>query len=246
MSKLFKNKAKLLYFAYGVLFFVVLLAALVFMTNYAHIHVYYTLDANKQVVITATSQKADTEATNRELFDWFAAQHNDVNMDTFKFIIYNFQADMSILNTMIVWLAVVGLVSFAALLICANHSRRIYYKSNLICGIVAPLITFIFTIVVMVKNFILMGTFNENAKLFNEVAVIQDPDNQAKIIANGAEDFIKNTQPCNNVTFILFTVLYAIVAIFSIAVIVYAVRRYLSNTEERNEIIRRAAENNGQ
>lgn len=246
MSNLFKNKAKLMYFAFGILIFVVLLASLAYMTNYAHIHIYYMKDSTTGVLqINPTTEFPKTEASNQQLFNYFANYHSEINMEEFKWTIFNFQVDMSSLNTFFITFAVVGLICFAALLICANHSRRVYYKSNLICGIIAPLVTCVLAVVALVRNLLLMGTFNTNYELFNEVAMIQNPANQAKVITGG-KDFVTSAQPCNSTTYILFAILFAVVAIYSIVLIIYAIKKYKDNTELRNEIIRRAVENDGQ
>ncbi len=262
MDKVFKNKAKILYFLFGIFIFAILLASLVYMTNYAHVHVYYT-KANGVISINHTTQKPVTLETNRALFNYITLYHNDITLDNFKNTVFNFQTDMSAFNTLIVTFAIVSLVCFAALLICSNHSRNVYYKSNLVCGIVAPLIVFAFSIVLIIKNLLLMGTFNKNASLFNEVAMIQNSINQSKVVpfdvdmtttvidteseaVKNAKDFVTSAKPCNNITYIIYAVLFIGIAVYSLVLIIYAIKRYMNCAERRNEIIRRAAENYGQ
>ena len=46
MSKLFNSKAKLLYLGFILVFVLVVVLALYYMTNYADIHVFYTIGKN--------------------------------------------------------------------------------------------------------------------------------------------------------------------------------------------------------
>ena len=244
MSNLFKNKIKLLYFGFGVLMFITLIASVMYMTNYAYIHVYYSLDQyTGAVVINAATPKPVTLETNQLLFDYIA-ENTNINIDTFKFDVYNFQVAMSDLNSFFITFCVIGLIAFAALLICANHSRRVYYKSNIVCGILAPLVTIVFAVICLIRNISLMGVFNANFENFNMVSMIQNPVNIPQVIAKGKE-FVTSDQPCNSLTFILFAILFAIIIIYSLVLIVVAIKKYNDTKELREEIIRRAVENNG-
>lgn len=252
MSNLFKNKVKLMYFAFGILIFVVMIASLAYMTNYNHIHVWYSID-NGALAINKTSMFSKTASDNTNLYNFFESNITSVKIEDFKYVIYNFQVGMSNLNTFFITISVIGLICFAALLICSNHNRRVYYKSNLVCGILAPLVTIVFNAIALVRNISMMGVFNNNYELFNKVAILQNPENAASVTvselnaASNVLDFVNSQgNPCNSITFIIFTILFAIVIIYSIVLIVFAVKKYKNTTELRNEIIRRAVENNGQ
>lgn len=242
-----KNKTKIIFMAFGMLMFAVLLFSVAYMTNFAHIRVIYSR-AGGVLQINPESVN-DDGMTNQTLYN-FLVNHAPVkeNWETFKMTIYNFHFGMSDLNTFIMITALVGIVCFAALLICSNHSRRVYYKSNLVCGILAPLTTIIFTVICLVKNLSLMSVFNKNIENFNCVAMIQNPltyTDSMNAINDGNISFVTDAKPCNSLTFILFTILFAIVIIYSVVVMVASVKKYKDTTELRNEIIRRAVENNG-
>ena len=239
MSNLFKNKIKLLYFGFGVLMFLTLIASVMYMTNYAYIHVYYSIDQyTGDVVINAATPKPVTLETNDYLFKYID------DIETFKYVIFDFQVAMSDLNTFFITFCIIGLIAFAALLICSNHNRRVYYKSNLVCGILAPLVTIVFAVICFIRNISLMGVFNANFDKFNMVSMIQNPVNTPSVIKYGM-DFIKSDQPCNSLTFILFAILFAIIIIYSLVLIVLSIKKYNGTKELREEIIRRAVENNG-
>ena len=137
MENLLRKHSKALYMAFGIMLFAVLIAALFYATNYANIRIFYTIGNGGTILISDVTENAEIAGeTNQTLFAYFNNFSQGINMDTFKMTIFNFQHDLSNFNTLIVWFAIVGIIAFAALLILGNHNRNIYYKSNLIGGIV--------------------------------------------------------------------------------------------------------------
>lgn len=242
MSNFLNKREKWIYLLFGVLLFAVLISSFIYMTNYADIRIYFTT-SNGVVSIVQTSQEPSTLDTNASLFNYFTNYHTEVNMEDFKWTIYNFQTDMSSFNDLIVVYALVALVGFAVLLICSNHSRKVYYKSNLIAGIVIPAGISIFTIVMIVKNIMLMGVFNTNETLFNEVYVLKN-DKTSTLAEQLGYDYVSQFHPCNNLTYIIYTIIFAIVLVYALFLIYYAIFRYKSTAERRKEIIERAVNNN--
>lgn len=254
MSKFLTNKAKYIYFALGIMMFIVLIGALLYMTQYAHIHVYFTRSAKNVISFAADTEDA-LNNSNQVLYDFFARTTDTtfgagVNFgnsigDNLATTVYNFQVAMSSFNNLILTFSIVGLICFAGLIVLSNHNRKIYYTSNLVGGIVLPAITGVFSIVMIVKNLILMNTFNDNYELFNRVSVLQNPD--TKTAAGKQIDniqYLKDLYSCDSTTFIIFTVLFSIVCLYSLFLVGYAVYRYKASADEREKIIEKAVLNN--
>lgn len=277
MKFLTKN-SKILYMAYGILIAVMFLAALYFMTNYTHVHVYYTLESSGALSAFDRTTETAIGYSNKNLFDYFskyagmvikdkegvvlvdgaawlennsgtqaafmAAFPDAANFATvYAPIIYNFQVEMSAFNDLIITFALVGICCFALLLVFANHSRRIYYKSNLVAGIILPLVVVVFGIVMIAKNVGLMNTFNDNQELFNAVSVLQNPNLSATAYQKDYTN-LQSLYSCNSTTFIVFTALFAVIIIYSLFLAVYAFLKYNATAEERAEIIKKAVVEN--
>lgn len=243
MNNLSKNTQKILFMAFGILMFAALIFSVAYNTEYAHIKVIFS-KTNGVLEINPGSTMADLGQTNNTLYSFILENHPELAWDEIKMVIYNYQCDMSSLNTFFVYFAIVGIVCFAAMLICSNHSRRIYYKSNLVAGIAAPLVTIVMAVVCIVRNISMMGVFNANYQIFNEVSVIQNPRTTQTDLKKGYE-YISTLYPASSMTYILFTVLFAVIIIYSVVLMVLSIKKYKSTTELRNEVIRRAVENNG-
>ena len=164
MAEFLKNKAKLIVLAYGVLLFAVFLFGLFYMTQYAHIHIAYSLQGG--VASYSDDLTIGSFATNMDLFQYF----NDSTDSTspllvgitktsktvvdagYADIIYKFQTDMSSFNTLIIVLMLLSIVCFAVMLIFSNQSRKVYYKDNLYVGILMPLTVSVFSLVLLILN----------------------------------------------------------------------------------------------
>ena len=158
-------------------------------------------------------------------------------------IVYNFQISNSNFNTLIIIFGVVSLVCYAIMIIFSNNSRRIYYKSNLAVGILMPSTIFIFSLIMMINNFALMGDFNKHYDLYRIVSFnMSDVDQQTKDKARSSYQLIlDNTQGFNAIFYVIATIVFVLIMAASAFMFVYTVYRYKASTKERNEIIERAA-----
>lgn len=247
MFKFLTNKGKFLYFAFGILMFVVLLGSLVYMTQYAHVHVYFTRSATGAISFAADTEDA-LHYSNQILYDFFAETTDQTfasDFNQYARTVYDFQIDMSAFDNLILIFAIIGLICFAGLLVLSNHSRRVYYKSNLYGGIVFPAVTAIFSVVMIIKNTMLMGVFSKNYELFNRVSVLQNPE--LKSAASKETDniaYLKDLYSCNTTTYIIFDILFALVFIYSLFLIAYSIYRYKECAEKRSKIIEKAVMSN--
>ncbi len=237
--------SKAIYYIYGILIAVMIFAGLFYASQYCDVRVLYSLSGDSVEILPGTADNLNR--SNRYVFEYFAAGNLSSlgfssNFDDYSHIVYDFQILLSHVNDLIIILGLVSLICFAGLLVLSNHSRRIYYKSNLVGGAILPLIVAILTIILLVNNLSVMGVFNENYDLFNFVSLLQG-DNQIYNSQMASSELINNFT-CNSTTFALFMILFIIVIAYSIFLIAYACIKYKATAEERAEILKKAVGNN--
>ena len=267
MADFFKKNAKLLIVLYGVIIFATLISGLFYMTSVANIHVYYEIDGDK---INYNSDSSITDGvTNANLFTYFGNANVDKpDYVVYEFgtdpnnglensvyfaesgyaeIVYNFQMAMSNFNTQIIVFSIVALLCFAVMMIFSNHSRKVYYKSNLYAGCIMPLIVIIYSVVMLIQNFVLMGVFNKNFDLFRTVSVLQDPkikDASKLLMATDYQRILNNSEGFGPSCYWIQAIFFIVVIVYSIFLIVYTMFRYNDSSKRRKEIIARAVQNN--
>lgn len=164
--------------------------------------------------------------------------------DDVKMQIFNYRQRLDNYNRMIVIFSALSLVAFAAMLILGNQSRRIYYKSNLIGGIVLPGVIVALNITLIAISFGLMSEMMNNYTLYNLISVLQNPDN--RIYTQQAVSVETNTRYLNHLmdsfdlnttTFVLYDVLFGVVAAYNVFLIVFAVMKYKWTAQRRAEVI---------
>ncbi len=72
---------------------------------------------------------------------------------------YDFWKDLQSANNSIFYLSIIGFVSIAIACIAGNFSRRKFYISNLVCGLIYPIVTIVCSIIALVKMVALSGEF---------------------------------------------------------------------------------------
>ena len=267
MANFFKKNAKFILIIYAVILFATLISGLFYMTSLANVHVYYSVDSETGVIsFGSQDQIASTGQNNLQLFKYFGTKNENLpeglGYDTdpnngkqystyfadagYARIVYDFQVAMSDYNTQIILFSIIGLICFCILMIFSNHSRKIYYKSNLYAGILMPGIVSVYTIIMMIQNFSLMGVFHDNAGLFRTVYVLQNPKISDKDKGNMTDYqlILDNSTGFNDSCYWIQTLFFALVLVYSIFLIAYTIFRYKDSTKRRNEIIERAVQNN--
>lgn len=258
MADFLKNKAKLIILAYGVIIFAVLLFGLYFMTQYAHIHIAYSLAGG--TVTYSEELVIGSFAENTSLFQYFNTAVDSTSpvltgitrtsktvVDAgYADIIYNFANDLSSFNSLIIILELIAIVCFAVMLIFSNQSRKVYYKDNLAIGILMPLAVIVLNLVLLIKTFSLMGTFNNNLDLFRVTSFFMNPDiaptdKQLASVEGGFNNVIlPNTTGVSSLVFVIAIILFVVLMIISILMIAYTAYRYKECAKRRNDIIERA------
>lgn len=272
MTDFMKKKAKLIFIIYAIIIALMILGALFYMTYVTNVHIAYQI-TDGEAEFTSDALFQSTGATNSALFSYFRqntdqaspfysatlaqnyetvgeGSHNILNYGvdgvSFARTVYNFQVSMSSFNTMLLWFGIISLVAFAIMMIFSNHSRKVYYKSNLYVGVLMPFVVIVLSIVALIRNFALLGDFNKNYDLYRVVSYLQDTEISAfeksklkadySIVSNGVNQF-------GSLGYTLVTVILAIVIVASIFMIVYSVYRYKECAKHRNDILERAANN---
>lgn len=244
------SKSKLFIFIFGLLSALLVILAIVFMTQYSHVHVAYSLsDAGElQILKTSTVKVGDYQLTNTYLADYLnnTKKVSPVTEDfeTAKTIIYNFQMNMNAFNNYILASFVVCICMFAVLLIFSNQSRRVYYKSNLIVGCIAPAFAIGMCLGGIIWCISLISEFNAHADLYKITAVMENYSISAREkrpTGLSFEEFIaKYASNVSTLTMVLTIVLFIVILVAAIFVIVHSVLKYRSTEERRIEIINRA------
>jgi len=276
MTDFLKKHAKLIFMIYGILIALVILASLFYMTNVSNVHIAYSRNPDtKEIYFSKDSMILINDFQNRSLFNYFDRSKDEASPyvaatmaekyqlvdenatenilrygkdgKSFANIIFDFQSSMSSFNTLIVVLGLISLVAYAITLIFSNQSRRVYYKSNLLVGVTMPLLVIVLSVVLLINNLSLLGTFNSNIDLFRIVSYTMDENLSQKVRDKASSDYsaiLNGTNHFGTIGFTLLTVALLIVIVYSICLIVYTVFRYKSSTKDRNDIIERAANNN--
>lgn len=247
------KKSKLIHIIFGVICFTLLLSAILYMTQYANIRV-LTKQSTDGVISLNGSMRTDD--TTKE--QYFNGDGENVNITNFwrthkelgdvqekMWLTYEYNKSLNQFNQLIVTFAVISLVLFAVMMIVGNQSRKVYYKSNLIVGIVAPACVAVFAIVLLAMNCSLMSRFNENYELFNYISLLMNDTGdivgiEVSKMSNLEE--VKALFNCNTLTFTLYNVYFALILVSALSMIGYAVYRYITSTEKRNAILLKAVE----
>ena len=242
--------SKAFYYAYGILIAAIILLGVFYASQYADVRVIYSINENGDVFILENTQDSLSNS-NYFLFKYFsegatnglqAATGFSTNFADYARTVYDFQKLLSKVNDSIIAYGIASLICFALLLVLSNHTRRIYYKSNLIGGVFLPVFVIVFNLILVVKNLNVMGVFNNNSTLFNVVSLLIG-DNKAIMSQTGYEG-LKANFGCTDLSFILFTVLFIVEIAYSAFMAIYAVLKYKATAEERAEIIKKAVANN--
>lgn len=252
------KKSKLIHIIFGVVCFTLLLSALVYLTQYANIRV--LMQQSTDGVLSLNGTMEVDEVTKVEYFkgaegngnitDFWLNQEKLGNyglgdVQEAMWTTYRFNKSMNQLNQLIVVFAVVSLVLFAVMMIMGNPNRKVYYNSNLIVGIVSPACVAVFAIILIAMNSSLMGRFNQNYELFNYISLLMN--DSGDIVGTDVSKMtdlekVREMFNCNTLSFTLYNVYFAIVLVAALAMIGYAIYRYIASTEKRKAIMLKAVE----
>lgn len=235
MTQFLKKNAKPIYIVYGVLCFIWLIVACVYITPYARTLLQFTqleldnpgsINMDNPTLLAFCSGIASEGKTGIELYnDYFL-------------VLFNFNQKLQTVNNMLVTLGVVSLVTFAAMLICSNISRKKYYISNLVSGVAGPAINIVLAIVVLVLNLMCLGPLNENYEMLNWGALANNQRIGAASVIEWYRAGDISHFEFNSVPLILYSVLIIVFILVSGLLIAYNVFRYLDTRNELNQTVK--------
>ena len=248
MTKYNKN-AKLIYMLLGVLILATLATTIVYMTQYKNLFLFKSIigfSENTNNINNNTDWRDFITSDNsviveiRNMLGYSGVATKDVFVQTANNI-YTTYIALNTVNQLLLYFTIVSAVMFASLFIASNHSRRIYYASNYVIGIVAPAVVAVFALVVAVFNTLLIPVISNNHLLLNAMDYVCS-NNSASYIKD--INLILNHNVVNSTTLILVDVLLAAIIGYCAYLITYAIKRYNICAAERDEIIAKAVSNN--
>lgn len=180
---------------------------------------------------------------------WITEERFELHQAQFKKI-YDVRKSLDSFNNLILAYGIVSLIVFALLIVLSNHNRHIYYKENLIGGILLPLVNVVFSIILIINGLSLVSNITNpaNNALYNVVSAIQNPviGYNYVSIALSEETNLSQVQHIisnfniNSTTLIIYISLFAVSAVFNIFLIIFAVSKYNATAKERKEVLDRA------
>ena len=232
MTQFLKKHAKLFYLIFGVFGFLFVVIACFYITPYNNTAVNYNSDILSGKITSVTS--------GNEYLALFCSHTKAYVFDSLYQILYSFNKQVQAANNMILTLGVVSLVMLAVMMACANLSRKKYYISNLVSGVVCPAITIITAIVTLVFNFLPLGKLGENYDALNWGALANT------ITYEKAEELYRagdtSSFAINSTPLIIYGVIIIIFIVISALLIAYNVYRYLLTKHELAEAAEKVVE----
>lgn len=231
MTQFLKNHAKLFYLIFGIFSFFFIVAACFYITAYNDTAVNYNVE-----VLNGTTPYM---ATGNEYLVSFCAEVRKPAVgapDAYKFsemyqALFQFNRSLQKANNLYLALGVVSLVMLACMLICSNHSRKKFYISNLVSGVVCPSVSIILGIVALVFNFIPLGSLSGDSYTQINWGALANNTNWKEVVelykVGDTSQFSINSSSI--IIYGVFIILFIIVAGLLLA---YNVFRYKMTQEE--------------
>lgn len=160
-----------------------------------------------------------------------------------------FRKSLDNYNNLILAYGIVSLIIFAAFIVLSNHNRKIYYKSNLIGGIVLPIINIVFALILIIQGISLISNISDptNNAFYNVISALQNPKvgvhsqfAASQATNNENAQFIVNNFNINSTSVVLYMVFFGVTMLYNIFLIVFAYLKYKDTAKARNEVLEKA------
>ena len=237
MSQFLKKNAKLFYILFAVFSFLFVILACVYITPYYTIAVKFNSDFLSGELQAVASDNLYLNTWCKKSFTYFvgdAGQTFSSGSDFFVYMfnmMYDYDQQIQAANNLVLNLGVVSLVMVAIMMICSNHSRKKFYISNLVSGIVCPAVSIIMGIITLVANLSCISPLNANYITYNwgSLANQQFTYTEAQTwIANGDTSHFSLTP----MWFVVYGVIIILFIIAAGALLAYNVYRYKLTKKE--------------
>ena len=226
MSQFLKKNAKLFYILFAVFSFLFVILACVYITPYYTIAVKFNSDFLSGELQAVASDNLYLNTWRKKSFTYFvgdAGQTFSSGSDFFVYMfnmMYDYDQQIQAANNLVLNLGVVSLVMVAIMMICSNHSRKKFYISNLVSGIIT-----------LVANLSCIAPLNANYITYNwgSLANQQFTYTEAQTwIANGDTSHFSLTP----MWFVVYGVIIILLIIAAGALLAYNVYRYKLTKKE--------------
>ena len=181
MSQFLKKKAKLIYlimFAFSLFIFV---SSTVYITEYNDTALNYKENVLEDPSATTATNNDFLYAFITDLkffedegidaaefnFEYGNFKKNDSGFKKVFRAMFDFNQDLQKANNSIFYLGLFSMAMIAVMCICANASRKKYYISNLVSGIVCPGLTIGFSLTTLLFNVLAMVSLSQSWELIN-------------------------------------------------------------------------------
>lgn len=253
MTQFLKKNAKLFYIILFVFSLFILISTAFYITEYSGVSVDYKTDiitgeeiyikeGNKDLLSFLSGIKILGSKFDLTYKDYAENLTNKRNYDA-PFAIsyrcaYEFDLELQKVNNSLLSLGLFSLAMVAVMFICANASRKKYYISNLVSGIICPIATIAFTVVVLIQNLNALSFYNSHSELLNWVQ-LANKNNYVDVeqgLIHQASIWYANNDfshfELSNFTLMAFTVIFIVFIVYNGLLIAYSVYRYLDTRKE--------------
>ena len=267
MSQFLKKRAKLIYILMFAISLFIFVSSTVYITAYNDTAVDYTIEVKENPNATSMEgnafllsfiqalDKIEKQGHEEAAFTFNYGSYVPGHTYTENYVkkydnfniayrsMYDFNQKLQKTNNSLFYLGLFSLAMVAIMCICANASRKKYYISNLVSGVVCPAATIGFTIVTLIHNFNAMAFLNKHWELLNWGALGNQniPKESFELfgVAYDTTPAIKwfvegdTSHFClSNTSLIIYTVFLVAFVICNGLLIAYNVYRYLDTKKE--------------
>ena len=270
MSQFLKKRAKLIYILMFAISLFIFVSSTVYITAYNDTAVDYTKEVKENPNATSVEGNVNLLEFIRTLrninkndkvaeasFNYFYGsftpgreykENYQTKYDNFNIAyrsMYDFNQKLQTANNSLFYLGLFALAMVAVMCICANSSRRKYYISNLVSGVVCPTATIAFTAVTLYHNIEAMMFLDQYWDLLNwGVLGNQGLPKEKFTLLNGTKTynaspaikwFVEGDTSHYSLSFdslIIYTVFLGVFIVCNGLLIAYTVFRYLNTRKE--------------
>ena len=161
----------------------------------------------------------------------------------------NFRNSLDNYNDLILVYGIISLIVFAVFIVLSNHNRKIYYRANLIGGIVLPLVNVVFSIILIIQGISLISNISDptNNAFYNVISAMQNPRIGINYMyAAKPEINLENANAIigafnvNATTLIIYVIFFGLTTFYNIFLIIFAFLKYKDTEKARNDVLERA------
>lgn len=237
MSQFLKKNAKLFYILFAVFSGLLIILACAYMTPYTTITVKFNQKFLDGLIPAVTADNPNLNTFCKRAYTYFvtdAGQTFSSGTELFQYLynlMYSVDQQIQRANDLVLYLGIVSLVMVAIMMICANHSRKKFYISNLVSGVVCPAVSIVFGIITLIANFGCIAPLNANFNSLNWGSLANQ-----QLTYTDAQEWIKvgdtSHFDLSSVWFVVYGIIIILFIVSCGALLAYNVYRYLDTKKQ--------------